>query len=174
LWKDVFSPMEPIMTRSLSLLLPLAALLFSPERQLWAQEQQDSTVFLAFGVTFWVRDVRTSAEFYRDSLGLPLGHYLIGHAQETTNLQPSDPEPYSAQFKVGNQRLYLQLADGPVHASGARYAFTVLDPASYSIRLRKRGVRIQVILGDSTSAVWFSVVDPDGRRLEFSGPPRPR
>lgn len=132
-----------------------------------AQAPQDSTTFKSLRVVFWVQRVRRSAEFYRDSLGLPFTSYTVGQARETAKLQASDPEPYAARFRIGDQELVLQGADGPVRAGGERYLFEVADARAYSMRLKKRGVSIRVIAGDSTSAVWFVVVDPEGRQLEF-------
>ena len=161
--------MKLMMTRTPYRLLLLAPLLLSLGGRLWAQENHDSTVFVSFSVTFWVQDVRRSAQFYHDSLGLPLVNYLIGRAQETTTLQPSD-SPYAAIFSVGDRSLHLQAANGQVHPSGARYSFGVSDPVAYAKLLKARGVRIEVIAADSTGAPgWFTVVDPDGRRLEFLG-----
>jgi len=132
-----------------------------------AQAPQDSTSFKSFRVIFWVQSVRRSVAFYRDSLGLPFISYIVGQARETANLQPSDPEPYVARFRVGDQELVLQGADGPVRAAGERYLFEVADARGYSIRLKERSVPIRAIAGDSTFALWFVVVDPDGRQLEF-------
>lgn len=159
------------MSRALFRFLTLAALPFGAlARQMPAQAQPDSGIFLSFKTVFWVRDVRQSVVFYRDSLGLPFVSYTVGQSQEISrDLQPSDPDPYAATFVVGDQRLVLQQAGGPVRVAGQRYIFEVAGPAAYSMRLKERGVRIEVIAGDSTSAVWFAVVDPDGRRLEFLG-----
>ena len=161
----------PATLKALYRVLPLAALAsISIMSQVPAQSPHDSTVFLSFRVVFWVRDVRRSVEFYRDSLGLPFVNYTFGRAQTAKTLQPSDPEPYAATFSIGDRELALQAADGPVGVSGERYLFEVVDAPAYAMQLKKRGVRIGVIAGDTVTAVWFSVVDPDGRRLEF----RPR
>jgi catechol 2,3-dioxygenase-like lactoylglutathione lyase family enzyme len=132
-----------------------------------AQVPEDSTAFKSFRVIFWVQSVRRSVEFYRDSLGLPFISYVVGQARETARLQPSDPEPYVARFRVGDQELVLQGADGPVRAAGERYLFEVADARAYSMRLKGRGVPLRAIAGDSTFTLWFVVVDPDGRQLEF-------
>ena len=157
----------PARSRGYRVLSLVALALAALRNHAAAQALQDSTVFKSFRVIFWVQGVRRSTEFYRDSLGLPFISYTVGRARETANLQPSDPEPYAARFHLGDQELVLQGADGPVRATGERYLFEVADARAYSMRLKKRGVSIRAIAGDSTSAVWFVVVDSEGRQLEF-------
>ena len=136
-----------------------------------AQQPQDTTVFRSYSVTFWVSDVRKSADFYHRVLGFPLVDYTVGQAKSVQALSPADSEPYGATFSIGGQRLILLRDVQPPKPSGVNLVVMVSDPAEYSAELRKRGVPIRVIagaaLGDTTRAVWFWVSDPDGHRVEF-------
>jgi len=129
--------------------------------------------FEGFHLVLYVEDVRQSVRFYEEALGFKLVHFVIGSAKEVIRLSASDPDPYAALLVAGDQKISLQRNSGevPLPATGARFHFTISNPATYYARLTGHKLKIHhLVRSINDEPFMFSVTDPDGHWLFFQGP----
>lgn len=121
-------------------------------------------------LVFYVRDVRTSAAFYRDALGFEFHHYHDYSTGKSVREWTRDEPPIYAELSAGGRRfgLHLPQDEADERAVGrAKVYFRVKDLDAHHRRIRAFGVAATPI----RRRPWmdmFRVTDPDGHRIYFA------
>jgi uncharacterized glyoxalase superfamily protein PhnB len=129
-----------------------------------------------FGILLYVRNVRQSAEFYRDVLGFTFhGWWSEGQNKYFMNWN-SDEAPPFARLSAGIMKLALHAMaapDGikePVDATGCEFHLKVRDVDALCLTLRSRNYEVADPVNESWGWRALAVRDPDGYRWSFYTP----
>jgi catechol 2,3-dioxygenase-like lactoylglutathione lyase family enzyme len=117
---------------------------------------------------FFVRDVATSVEFYRDVLGFELRHFFDYSEGKQVEQWTREEPPIWALMAAGTQTFALHRAADPsaLVIGGMRHYFLVDDVDRHYERVRAAGGQV----GPLTDKPWmklFSIRDPDGHEIFF-------
>jgi predicted enzyme related to lactoylglutathione lyase len=114
-------------------------------------------------VSYEVSDWQRAKKFYSETLGLPVAAFISDEVgwmefgeKDNTHLAISlwrEPEPL------------------PSREGGGIAIFSVEDAYAAIKELRKRGVRCDDVIAIPDMVTYASFYDPDGNRLQVSGPP---
>lgn len=115
------------------------------------------TVEKISAVTFRVRDMRASVQFYRDVLGMEL--LYGGEASGFSSLRPRD-----------RQSAILNLEEGEWVTQWGRLIFHVSDVDAFWSYLCEKGFRPDRLRNASWGERYFHISDPDGHELSFAQP----
>ncbi len=115
------------------------------------------TVEQISAVTFRVRDMRASVQFYRDVLGMELVYG--GEQAGFSSLRAKDA-----------QSAILNLEEGGTATDWGRLIFYVADVDAFWEYLRGRGFDPESPRDASWGERYFHMPDPDGHELSFARP----
>jgi catechol 2,3-dioxygenase-like lactoylglutathione lyase family enzyme len=115
------------------------------------------TVEQISAVTFRVRDMRTSVQFYRDLLGMEL-------------VYGGEDAYFSSLRAKGTEHPILNLEQGRSVTGWGRMIFYVADVDAFSEYLRGKGFNPESPRDASWAERYFHMADPDGHELSFARP----
>jgi catechol 2,3-dioxygenase-like lactoylglutathione lyase family enzyme len=106
------------------------------------------------GVCLYTRDLEPAVVFYRDTLGLKLKEHR--------------PDRYASFELDGGQELGLKVASADREVPGAGTIFVAsADAKADSVAAQAKHLTFYKELHEAPWAITFSILDPDGNKIEY-------